>query len=66
MMASLVAEEGGRLVLKASSGVGAVWALHHYLKHWCGCHVSWQTEQLTLPSQLPAANISLTATDLFR
>ena len=66
MMASLVAGEGGRLMVEASSGVGAAWVLHHYLKYWCGCHVSWETDQLALPAQFPAANISLTATDLFR
>ena len=66
MMASLVVGEGGRLMVEASSGVGAAWVLHHYLKHWCGCHVSWETDQLALPAQFPAANISLTANDLFR
>ena len=66
MMASLVAGEGGRLRVEASSGVGVAWVVHHYLKYWCGAHVSWETDQLALPPQLPAANISLTATDLFR
>ena len=66
MMASLEAGEGGRLRLEASSGVGAAWGLHHYLKYWCGCHVSWEADQLALPAQFPAANISLTATDLLR
>ena len=66
MMASLEAGEGGRLRLEASSGVGAAWVLHHYLKYWCGCHVSWEADQLALPAQFPAANIILTATDLLR
>ena len=34
MMASLVLEKGGRLMMEASSGVGVAWVLHHYLKHW--------------------------------
>ena len=40
--ARLVAAEGAdRLAVHASSGVAAAWGFHHYLKYWCGCHVSW-------------------------
>ena len=46
MMASLMMEKGGRLMLEASSGVGVAWVLHHYLKHWCGCQTEPSSGQI--------------------
>ncbi|XP_067002002.2 alpha-N-acetylglucosaminidase isoform X3 [Anabrus simplex] len=49
-----------------SSGVAACWGFHHYLKHYCNCHVSWDSDQLTLPNPLPNVDISVTSVDRFR
>ena len=67
MKASIVKEDGDAQVkIKASSGVGIAWILHHYLKYFCKSHISWETKQLSLPKTLPLANITLQAMDLFR
>ena len=65
--ARLVAAEGAdRLAVHASSGVAAAWGFHHYLKYWCGCHVSWDHRQLSVPDPLPAVNFTLEANDAVR
>ncbi|PSN53363.1 Alpha-N-acetylglucosaminidase [Blattella germanica] len=52
--------------ITGTSGVAAVWGFHHYLKYFCHCHVSWEANQLTLPDELPAVNITVTSIDRFR
>ncbi|XP_047117354.1 alpha-N-acetylglucosaminidase isoform X1 [Schistocerca piceifrons] len=49
-----------------TSGVAAAWGFHHYLKYYCGCHVSWEATQLNLPQALPEVNITITSRDRFR
>lgn len=44
----------GAVVLRGPNGVAQASALHWYLKYTCHCQFSWQTEQLHLPSPLPA------------
>lgn len=39
-----------------SNGVAAAWGVHHYLKNYCNCHISWDGDQLNLPEQLPVVN----------
>jgi alpha-N-acetylglucosaminidase len=46
-----------------TSGVAAVWGFHHYLKYHCFCHVSWDSDQLSLPEELPPVNIAVTSAD---
>lgn len=46
-----------------TSGVAAVWGFHHYLKYHCFCHVSWDSDQLSLPEILPPVNITVTSAD---
>jgi alpha-N-acetylglucosaminidase len=46
-----------------TSGVAAVWGFHHYLKYYCFSHVSWDSDQLSLPEELPSVNITITSAD---
>ena len=49
-VAFLKAVEGeDRLEVRATSGAAAAWGINHYLKYWCDCHISWDSEQLDLP-----------------
>jgi alpha-N-acetylglucosaminidase len=43
----------GLVVLRGSSGVAICSALNWYLKYLCGCHISWNGDQLNLPEPLP-------------
>ncbi|XP_021938138.1 alpha-N-acetylglucosaminidase isoform X2 [Zootermopsis nevadensis] len=63
-----VLKENGqdRVNLVGTSGVAAVWGFHHYLKYYCFCHVSWDSDQLSLPEKLPPVNITVTSVDRFR
>ena len=66
-VARLSAADGADfLAVHASSGVAAAWGLHHYLKYWCGSHVSWDHRQLSVPTPLPAVNHTLQANDAVR
>ncbi|XP_064605833.1 alpha-N-acetylglucosaminidase-like [Liolophura sinensis] len=62
--------QNGDVLVTGTSGVAAAWGLQHYLKYYCGCHVSWGGDQLgTIPSplpQLPAGGITVTSNDRFR
>ena len=44
---SLVKASNSKVQVKASTGVLAVWGIHHYLKYYCGCHFSWDTIRIT-------------------
>lgn len=57
---------GNQLVVRASSGVAAVWAAHHYLKKYCGAHIGWQVSRVYVPSPLPPADERVVANDRFR
>ena len=58
--------EGSLVRITGSSGVAVAWMLHHYLKYYCNSHISWQTQQISLPTKLPTINLTLPAVDLFR
>jgi alpha-N-acetylglucosaminidase len=49
------------LRIEASNGVSACKALQHYLKHFCGAHVSWDGNQLPELDEFPTANIEMRA-----
>lgn len=52
--------------ITASGGVAAAYGFHHYLKNFCGCHVSWDHDQLRLPAEWPAVDIRVRAVDRYR
>lgn len=43
----------GRVVLEGNNGVSVASALGHYLKTWCGWHLTWCGSQENLPEVLP-------------
>ncbi|XP_062554959.1 alpha-N-acetylglucosaminidase-like [Armigeres subalbatus] len=49
------------VVITGSSGVSAAKGFYHYLKYFCGCHVSWDGDQLNLPDVLPEVNVEVQA-----
>lgn len=49
------------VVVTGSSGVAAAKGFYHYLKYYCGCHVSWDGDQLNVPDQLPQVNAEVQA-----
>ncbi|KAG1689557.1 Alpha-N-acetylglucosaminidase [Nymphon striatum] len=61
-----VTSNGNILRISANSGVAASWGLHHYLKYFCNCHVSWSGDQLKLPEIWPKVNLTIQSNDRFR
>ncbi|XP_055592989.1 alpha-N-acetylglucosaminidase [Uranotaenia lowii] len=55
-------KELDKVLITGSSGVAAAKGLYHYLKYFCGCHISWDGDQLDLPDVLPNADITIEAT----
>ena len=43
----------GNINVYGTTGVAAAAGAYHYLKYWCGIHVSWSGDQLKLPDSLP-------------
>ncbi|XP_071952291.1 alpha-N-acetylglucosaminidase-like isoform X2 [Antedon mediterranea] len=56
--------DGKIVYITGTSGVAVVWGFHHYLKHYCNCHISWQGSQLDLPSPLPVVSPEVLITSL--
>ena len=63
---SHVVEGVTRIHIVGSTGVTVAWGLHHYLKYYCLAHISWETDQLALPKNLPEVQLTLTSNDLYR
>jgi hypothetical protein len=61
----ILKEEGtvNKVTIVGTSGVAAVWGFHHYLKYYCFSHVSWDSDQLSLPEELPTVSITVTSAD---
>nr|XP_034181027.1 alpha-N-acetylglucosaminidase [Osmia lignaria] len=55
-----------QIEIVGTSGVAVTWGLHYYLKRYCNVHVSWEGNQLNLPSTLPNVNVNVTSNDRFR
>ncbi|XP_055628471.1 alpha-N-acetylglucosaminidase [Toxorhynchites rutilus septentrionalis] len=47
--------------ITGSTGVAASKGFYHYLKYFCGCHISWDGDQLELPQILPNVNVTIEA-----
>ena len=54
-----LADAGDRIVLRGNTGVSVASALNHYLREFCGCHVSRNGDQLALPTPLPRVGTPL-------
>ena len=55
-----------QIEILGTSGVAAAWGLHYYLKNYCNVHVSWEGNQLELPTTLPDVRVNVTSNDRFR
>lgn len=49
------------LHIEASNGLSACKAFHHYLKTYCGAHISWDGNQLPIFNEFPEANVEVKA-----
>ncbi|XP_058464610.1 alpha-N-acetylglucosaminidase isoform X1 [Malaya genurostris] len=47
--------------ITGSSGIAATKGFYHYLKYFCGCQISWDGNQLKLPSTFPDVNVTIEA-----
>lgn len=56
----------GKLRIRASTGVAAVWGLHYYLKKYCKNHLGWQVGRISIPEVLPEVDEFVEANDRFR
>ncbi|XP_065206466.1 alpha-N-acetylglucosaminidase [Planococcus citri] len=52
--------------ISATSGVAAAYGFHYYLKNYCKAHVSWDYDQLKIPTILPDVDVGLISMDKFR
>ncbi|XP_070582763.1 alpha-N-acetylglucosaminidase [Erythrolamprus reginae] len=64
----LISDTPGTINVSGSSGVAAASGVYHYLKDFCGCHVSWSGRQLRLPESLPpvSTEVIVTSPNRFR
>ncbi|XP_032522770.2 alpha-N-acetylglucosaminidase [Danaus plexippus] len=58
--------DNGKLNIRASSGVAAVWGFNYYLKKYCKSQVAWQVSRVVIPSTIPEADETVIANDRFR
>jgi alpha-N-acetylglucosaminidase len=58
--------DGGKVVVRGSSGVAIASGVNWYLKYYCHCHVSWCGDQLKLPEPLPRVDEKVRRTSPFR
>jgi len=43
----------GKIVIRGNNGISLASGLHWYLKHYANCHITWRSQQMTLPETLP-------------
>jgi alpha-N-acetylglucosaminidase len=48
-----IATRDGKVHIRGNTGVAMATGLNWYLKHRCGCHMSWCGDQLAMPETLP-------------
>ncbi|GFU58781.1 alpha-N-acetylglucosaminidase [Trichonephila clavipes] len=63
-----ISTEDGKVLITGTRGYAAAAGVYHYLKVFCGCHVSWSGNQLKLPEELPkpAEPAKITFKDKYR
>lgn len=55
-----IESKGNKVILRGNNGVSVASALNHYLKYYCNAHISWNGDNLNLPSRLPAVTEKVT------
>ena len=48
-----IESKNNKIILRGNNGVSVASALYHYLKYYCNTHISWNGDNLNLPSRLP-------------
>jgi len=48
-----VKSANGKIIISGNNPVSIASGLHWYLKYVCHCHISWNSDQLNLPTELP-------------
>ncbi len=48
-----LSSDGRHIVLAGNNGISIASALNHYLKEYCGAHISWNGCNMDLPAELP-------------
>lgn len=48
-----ISNRNGKIVLAGNNGVSIASALYYYLNEYCHCQITWNGENLNLPSKLP-------------
>ncbi|GFT66398.1 alpha-N-acetylglucosaminidase [Nephila pilipes] len=63
-----ISTEDGKVLITGTRGYAAAAGVYHYLKVYCGCHVSWSGNQLRLPEELPKPTepVKITFNDKYR
>ncbi|XP_038068076.1 alpha-N-acetylglucosaminidase-like [Patiria miniata] len=63
-----IESSNNKVNITGTTGVAAAWGFYHYLKHYCGCHISWAGNQLNVPSTLPKVQpaLKITSPNRFR
>ncbi|KAK9875682.1 hypothetical protein WA026_009478 [Henosepilachna vigintioctopunctata] len=56
----------GSVNIMGTNGVAAATGFNYYLKYYCKCHISWETQQLKMPEELPYVNVKIKFNDRFR
>ncbi|MGJ1264844.1 alpha-N-acetylglucosaminidase [Sphingobacterium spiritivorum] len=57
-----IEQVNGKLYLRGNNGVSVASALHYYLKNFCNADISWNGNQLNLPSKLPVVEEKIVKT----
>ncbi|KAF8790491.1 Alpha-N-acetylglucosaminidase like protein [Argiope bruennichi] len=48
-----ISTQNDKVLISGTRGYAAAAGVYHYLKEFCGCHISWSGNQLRLPVELP-------------
>ncbi|XP_033636644.1 alpha-N-acetylglucosaminidase-like [Asterias rubens] len=63
-----IVTQEGFVNITGTTGIAAAWGFYHYLKNYCGCHISWAGDQVKVPSPLPKVQpaVKITSPNRFR
>ncbi|KAI5701901.1 hypothetical protein M8J75_014504 [Diaphorina citri] len=60
-------KQGGQVVhILGTTATVALSGFHHYLKHYLNCHISWDYDQLNIPSKFPDVDVYVKYPERFR
>ncbi|XP_055341873.1 alpha-N-acetylglucosaminidase-like isoform X2 [Paramacrobiotus metropolitanus] len=59
-----ISSVNGTVRITGNSGTACSFAFYHFLKYYCGAHISWSARQLQLPAILPDVSVIVKKADL--